>query len=449
MTKPTRSIQRRLMIRLGVLFGVVFLAGALMMFLRYRDGNAEPPMETLNKRIALVATALVRDDDGTVRLTLPAKAMKHIDYVVRGPDGALLLASSAAAAERLASPPPNSGWDRGEYQDLDGVNGDTLFSTFARVSTPIGPVIIQVAESESQIAAQTRSVVDELLEDAMPLLLPFVLATLIIGLRTIRHSLAPLDALAAQAAKITPTSTELRLPDADLPRELQPLVAAINGALNRLDAGFRQQREFTADAAHELRTPLAILAAHLDSMGNPQAVAALREDVDRMSRLVGQLLSVAQLEALAVAPDETADLHAIAVDVAASLAPMAVRQGKAIAVTGTADRVDVRGNTDALRQAIRNLVENAMQHTPAGSSVEIDVSGQPAVHVVDHGAGVPETLRARVVERFWRGDRRKVEGAGLGLAIVNRIAAAHGGRLAIGDTPGGGARFSLYLQLAA
>jgi signal transduction histidine kinase len=445
-TRSSGSIERRLTIRLGVLFAIVFLAGALMMFVRYRDGNAEPPMEMLNKRIQQVAMALVRDDDGTVRLTLPAKAMKHIDYVVRGPDGTLLLASSAAAAERLA-PPPNSGWDRGEYQDLDGANGDTLFSTFARVTTPVGPVIIQVAESETQIAAQARSVFDELLEDAMPLLLPFVLATLIIGVRTIRNSLSPLGMLAAQAAKITPTSTELRLPDADLPRELQPLVAAINGALNRLDAGFRQQREFTADAAHELRTPLAILAAHLDSMGNPQAVAALREDVDRMSRLVGQLLSVAQLEALAVAPDETADLHAIAVDVAASLAPIAVRQGKAIAVTGAADPVAVRGNADALRQAIRNLVENAMQHTPAGSSVEIDVSGQPAVHVVDHGAGVPETLRTRVVERFWRGDRRKGDGAGLGLAIVNRIAAAHGGRLAIGDTPGGGARFSLYLQM--
>jgi signal transduction histidine kinase len=444
--KPTRSIQRRLTVRLGILFGVVFLAGALMMFLRYRDGNAEPPMETLNKRIQLVATALVRDDDGTVRLTLSAKAMKHIDYVVRGPDGQLLLASSVAAAERLES--PTGGWDHGEYQDLDGVNGETLYSAFARLSTPIGPAIIQVAESESVIAAQARSMVDELLEDAMPLLLPFVLATLIIGVRTIRHSLSPLDALAEQAAKITPTSTELRLPDSDLPRELQPLVAAVNGALNRLDAGFRQQREFTADAAHELRTPLAILAAHLDSLENPQAVAALREDVDRMSRLVGQLLSVAQLEALAVAPDATADLHAIAVDVAASLAPFAVRQGKAIAVTGAAEPVAVRGNADALRQAIRNLVENALQHTPAGSSVEIDVSGQPAVHVVDHGAGVPETLRKRVIERFWRGDRRRGDGAGLGLAIVNRIAAAHGGQLAIGDTPGGGARFSLYLQLA-
>jgi signal transduction histidine kinase len=445
-TKSTGSIERRLTIRLGVLFAIVFIAGALMMFVRYRDGNAEPPMETLNKRIQQIATALARDDDGTVRLTLPAKAMKHIHYVVRGPDGELLLASSVAAAARLG--PPTDGWDRGNYQDMEGPNGETLFSAFSRVSTPIGSAIVQVAESESEVGAQARSVFDELFEDAMPLLLPFVLATLIIGVRTIRNSLSPLDMLAEQAAKITPTSTELRLPDSDLPRELQPLVAAINGALNRLDTGFRQQREFTADAAHELRTPLAILAAHLDSMGNRQAVAVLREDVDRMSRLVGQLLSVAQLEALAVAPDETADLHAIAVDVAASLAPIAVRQGKAIAVTGAADRVAVRGNADALRQAVRNLVENAMQHTPAGSSVEIDVSGQPAVHVVDHGAGVPETLRARVIERFWRGDRRRGDGAGLGLAIVNRIAAAHGGRLAIGDTPGGGARFSLYLQLA-
>jgi signal transduction histidine kinase len=184
-------------------------------------------------------------------------------------------------------------------------------------------------------------------------------------------------------------------------------------------------------------------------MDNRQIAAALRADVERMSRLVNQLLSVATLEALAVAPDEIADLQAIAVDVAGSLAPLALKRGRSLAVTGTSAAVPVRGNAESLRQALRNLIENALQHTPAGTEVEIEVTDEPAVHVSDRGPGVPPELRSRVVQRFWRADRRKGEGSGLGLAIVSRILAAHGGRLAVDDALGGGARFSLVLPAKA
>jgi signal transduction histidine kinase len=164
-----------------------------------------------------------------------------------------------------------------------------------------------------------------------------------------------------------------------------------------------------------------------------------------MGRLVGQLLSVAQLEALAVAPDEVADLRALARDVAESMAPLAVQQGKEIAVVGVDAPIRVHGNGESLRQAIRNLAENAVQHTPEGTSVEIEVTAEPAIHVRDHGPGVPAELRERVTQRFWRADRSNGDGAGLGLAIVKRIADAHGGQFEIDDAPGGGARFTLRL----
>jgi signal transduction histidine kinase len=291
--------------------------------------------------------------------------------------------------------------------------------------------------------------VDTLTTDVLPIMLPLMAAVLILGVLTIRDSLAPMQELARRAARISPTRTDVRLPAVGLPPELQPLVVAINAALERLDEGFRMQREFTADAAHELRTPLAILATHLDALEDRKAAAALRDDVDRMIRLVNQLLSVAQLEALAVSPDESADLQAIAVDVAASLAPLALKRGRSIAVTGTTAPVAVRGNAESLRQALRNLIENALQHTPAGTEVEIDVTAEPSVHVSDRGPGVPPELRQRVVQRFWRADRRKGEGSGLGLAIVSRILSAHGGRLSVDDAPAGGARFSIHLPAKA
>jgi signal transduction histidine kinase len=447
MTDRTTSLQARLSLRLATLFVLMFVAGMVMLSTRYRADSVELHAERLDRAIAAVAAGIARDAGGAVTLTLPA-GLDLEDYVVRTLDGRILASSSPAAATRLAPPPAE--WGQGIYTDT-GSSGDGLVraTAFARMPTAAGLALIEVSDVRSYVDVSRRGMLDALTGDVLPIMLPLMAAVLIIGVLTIRDSLAPMQKLARRAARISPTATDVRLPAAGLPPELKPMVVAINGALDRLDEGFRMQREFTADAAHELRTPLAILATHLDSLENRQVAAALRADVERMSRLVNQLLSVATLEALAVAPDEIADLQAIAVDVAGSLAPLALKRGRSLAVTGATAPVAVRGNAESLRQALRNLIENALQHTPAGTEVEIEVTDEPAVHVSDRGPGVPPELRNRVVQRFWRADRRKGEGSGLGLAIVSRILAAHGGRLAVDDAVGGGARFSLHLPARA
>jgi signal transduction histidine kinase len=443
----TTSLQGRLSLRLTTLFVLMFVAGMVMLSTRYRGDSVELHADRLGTAIRSIAAALSKDAGGAVSLALPA-GIDVQDYVVRTPEGRLLAASSPAAATRLPAPPAD--WARGIYTDSDsGGDGRVRATAFARLPTAVGLAVIQVADVRSDVDVSRRGMLDTLTGDVLPIMLPLMFAVLIIGVLTIRDSLAPMQELARRAARISPTATDVRLPAAGLPPELKPMVVAINGALERLDEGFRMQREFTADAAHELRTPLAILATNLDSMENRQVATALRADVERMSRLVNQLLSVATLEALAVAPDEIADLQAIAVDVAGSLAPLALKRGRSLAVTGTTAAVAVRGNAESLRQALRNLIENALQHTPSGTEVEIEVTNEPAVHVSDRGPGVPPELRNRVVQRFWRADRRKGEGSGLGLAIVSRILAAHGGRLAVDDALGGGARFSLYLPAKA
>jgi len=435
-----RSLQQQLAWRLGLLFVVVFLAGILMLFYRYRAGDGELPTEELMRLVREVAADLVPGAGGKWQVNLPPDHVP-IEYVVRDASGTVLAASSPTAATDLGPPPED--WGRGIYEHGPPSNAVTV--AFARTNSVVGPVTIQVTEAVSENAQPARSAGEELIEDVLPILLPFVAAALIIGVFTIRGSLAPLRAVAREAAAITPSETHRRLTETALPRELQPLVVAVNGALDRLDEGFRRQREFTADAAHELRTPLAVLAAHLEGLDERGRLATLREDVERMTRLVNQLLSVAQLEALAVAPGETTDLHALAVDVAASLAPLAVRQGKDIAVTGAAGPVLVHGNSEALRQAVRNLIENGLQHTPQGTAVEVDVTTSPSLSVQDRGPGVPAAMRDRVAQRFWRADRRRSGGAGLGLAIVKRIVDAHGGTLEVGDTDCQGARFTIRL----
>jgi signal transduction histidine kinase len=445
MNGRTTPLQLRLSLRLATLFVLMFVAGMVMMSTRHRSETVDLHAPRLVEAIEDIAAGLGKDDAGAVSLSLP-NGVGVRDYVVRTLDGRVLAASSTAAAERLAVAP--GAWRSGVFADA-AAGGRVQVNAFARMTSAAGPVLIQVADSRSETDAVRLAMVDKLTADVLPIMLPLMAAVLILGVLTIRDSLAPMQELARRAARISPTATDVRLPAVGLPPELQPLVVAINAALERLDEGFRMQREFTADAAHELRTPLAILATHLDALEDRKVATALRADVDRMSRLVNQLLSVAQLEALAVSPDETANLQAIAVDVAASLAPLALKRGRSIAVTGATAPVEVRGNAESLRQALRNLIENALQHTPAGTEVEIEVTDEPSVHVSDRGPGIPPELRQRVVQRFWRADRRKGEGSGLGLAIVSRILAAHGGRLSVGDAPAGGARFSIHLPARA
>jgi signal transduction histidine kinase len=236
-----------------------------------------------------------------------------------------------------------------------------------------------------------------------------------------------------------------------MPKEIVPLVEAVNQAFDRLEHGFRAQRDLTADVAHELRTPLAVLRMRAETLGEPQLRARLLADIDVMTRLVEQLLSVAELETVVVAPDETADLRHACVEVVEHLAPLAVQQGKSVelaAVSGGG--VWVHGRGDLLFQAMRNLVENAVRFSPADAVVTVEVDPSGRARVLDRGPGVPAELKDRLFERFWQGRRKERsavrEGAGLGLSIVAQIAEQLGGRVSVEDRPGGGAVFVLALR---
>jgi signal transduction histidine kinase len=217
----------------------------------------------------------------------------------------------------------------------------------------------------------------------------------------------------------------------------------VNQALDRLEAGFRVQREFTADAAHELRTPLTILRTRIDALADQGVSKALHKDIDGMARIVNQLLDIAELETLSIDPLEKADLRAICAEVAEFAAPLALAQGKNIALSGSDGPVWINGNAEMLSRAIRNLVENAINYSPPGTTVEIVVEDGGTVRVLDEGPGIKADERELIFRRFWRRDRRRTEGAGLGLSIVQRIADAHAATISVENRPTGGAKFSL------
>jgi signal transduction histidine kinase len=430
------SLQSRLAWRMALVFAAVILATSLALFFHHRGVDTEIPASRLTRLIDHVIAGLSRGSDGVPRLDLDEDDGRF-DYAVVGDDGRTLLASGNPPAPMAAGH-----WPEGYLRRPSPV-GERI-AAFAHADTALGHVEIRIELDDPSGGRGLGPLGRELRDEMLPILLPTLLAALLIGALTLRGGLGPLQRLAREAAHITPAESERRLPVAGLPRELSPLVRAINAALDRLDQGFRAQRDFTADAAHQLRTPLAILGAHLDTLGDRAVAASLREDVARMSRLVEQLLLVAELEALTLKPDEQADLSALAVEVAQAVAPLALARRRSLAVAGAEAPVIVHGNHDALHQALRNLVENAINHTAEGTTVEIAVGARPQrLSIRDHGPGVAASDREVLFQRFWRADRASSRGAGLGLAIVQRIAMAHGARLTVEDAEGGGAVFIL------
>jgi len=395
--------------------------------------------DAMRAQAEVLAERIVPQADGTLTFNLPdslrglySEAYGRYLYDIRDADGRLLFSSRRKAGDNTPAP-----------RLSETISG-------AGVSRVIeGKMVrIRVAEDLSHRDVIIDDIISNFFRRVGWITIPILLVLLGIDIVIFRRAVAPLWKASEEASNIGPARTDIRLPTEQIPREIMPLVTAVNQALDRLEDGFRVQRQFTADAAHQLRTPLTILRTRIETLQDGAARQALHADIEAMSRIVAQLLEIAELDTLVLDPGETADLRAVCAEVVGSIAPFAIAQHKDIALKGSDAPVLIHGNAEMLQRAIFNLAENAIKFTAKDTAVDVEVSEDGAVRVRDCGPGIAEAERDLIFQRFWRRDRQRSDGAGLGLSIVRGVADDHAATVAVENLPGGGAEFTLRFRLA-
>ncbi|MHB1176452.1 MAG: ATP-binding protein [Sulfuriferula sp.] len=379
------------------------------------------------------------------------------------------MAASLPAQLTLPAPPI---WGPDPEEDQDIVmqvwdrNGQPLYASNRALALPRylpnGFHTVTTRDEQWRVYAVTRH--DHIIQVAQPTsvrqelaaglaarsLLPFAVLIPALALLiwvAVGRSLAPLQRVADALRRRSPDAMQA-LPNDNLPPEIRPLVDALNSLLERLDEALATQRAFVADAAHELRTPLAALKLQLQlaerantPVARTAAIAKLHERLDRATHLVAQLLTLARQEPrMATRKFAAVNLAELARQVVADRSPLAERRNIDLGVAADAGEVSTQGDADSLRILLGNLVDNAIRYTPPGGRVDVNVQSvncQPVLSVLDNGPGIPIEERERVFDRFYRREGSGVTGSGLGLAIVQNIAEQHGAVVALTDNPAG------------
>lgn len=308
-----------------------------------------------------------------------------------------------------------------------------------------------VGRSDPDDDALAFSLIEEGAEGLYLVLMPFAFISLLIIWAVTDWSLRPVARASKDASRIGPANPSARIATQGLPNEIQPLVAAVNGALERLADAYTKERRLTADAAHELRTPLAVLNLRLQQakIRNVMDWPKIEGEIATMNRLVNQLLDLARKETSAHSNVETGmvsvNLSRIVREAAAMVLPLAEEAGREIEID-VPDTVVIRGISDDLRDMVRNLLDNSLVHGCGTARVRIKTDASPDkfiyVDVEDEGPGLSGALGEDIFTRFRKG-RPSSPGAGLGLAIVRQVARNHGGDATFIQGPSWRIRISL------
>lgn len=437
------SLARRIIVALLVYQTVASLLGAtLASILDWRRSDTQ----FLGSQLAVevIAGAVRMTSDGllaveeTPELSRLAARNPGLWYVIH--DGATMLRGGAPAPITIEH--PIFATDLMFAGMIDDRTGLPIVA--GRLPSFAGPARLIVVGNVATDNQSFLTLLLQLLRDVIVyVVFPLTLGAILIVGWVIRRVLVGVESAAAAAAAVQPTTIGRRLPEPGVPKEILPLVKAFNAALARLDEGHARQRRFIADAAHELRTPIAVLSTRLDLLPDDPTKDKLKTDVRRLSHLARRLLETESARS-PLASQTPLDLVKLAREVAADLAPQAVAAGYEIAFAADLPTATVMADEGAIRGAVVNLVDNAIRHGGGRGCITVSVQSPARLLVADEGPGVPSESRDRIFEPFFRGASNGT-GAGLGLCLIQEIARTHGGGVRLVDQDGPGALFELSL----
>ena len=411
---------------------------------------------------AVFSAATSWADRGEGNLRGPVLAVDYAAAEIRKVDGKLQLPKNGQFADLAARNP--SLWliavKDGRFFLFGDVRKPAL-QTVARLQPAVDSVLFRVAGQDMPRAAgvlqhrdlafgsiilaaggvdpatlSTRESIHLLLEPEIALMLVVIAAisllAMLIAVPAFSRALLPIT---SEAAAIGPQDSGRRLPPEKAPSELLPLVKGFNAALDRLETELGRRKRFIVDAAHELRTPLAVVALQVENLPDGEGKVDLRRGLRTLTNLVAQMLDVERLS-LAGQQYFRVDLVAIAKEVVADLAPMAIAKGYDLSLDAPLSSVAVTGDPHAISRALTNLIVNAVSHGRGIGSISVIVKADRAIEVKDDGPGIPADLQPQLFEPFSRGNP-DAEGCGLGLHLTREIMTAHGGEVCLVQNDGG------------
>lgn len=381
-----------------------------------------------------IASYIETTDENTIYLDIPAQERQFYaetkqlhQYLVRKKDGEILFTSPVAYTDLFPENKPES-TDK-SFFEFTGKEGMSFIGGMIEHEHKGQKYIVQVAQSEESANTFSNILLQDFLQRLLVFGIPFMLVLIAVIYWSIRQSLKPVRIASEKAEAISFKRMDMRLPESHMPSEIKSLLHAVNSAFSRLEYGVQSQREFTANAAHELRTPLSILRSHVDSLENGETVQRLRQDIDAMTRLTTQLLDMSRLDFPETLPMEKIRLDQIINQVCRDFWPFFIDAQKELQTEGLDQKSEILGNQDAVYRAIRNLLENALTHSPAKTPVKIELEDRK-IKVKDYGNPISVSEQKKIFERFQRAKHSGPSGgAGLGLSIVKRTMDLHGGNV--------------------
>jgi signal transduction histidine kinase len=324
------------------------------------------------------------------------------------------------------------------------LDGKTYIWGVARHQIAGKDMLVEVAMPADTTRTTWRALSDEMSLHVWVPLLPSALLFLLLAHRSVHSGLAPLsNAIKAIQGSEVARGRPPKLAGDRLTSEVGGFLAEVEAAFSKHSSMLRAQQEFVGRVAHELRTPLTVMTLDLAAIDDPKA-RAIERDVHGLSEKITKMLAWARMDLAGQRPDEPVDLVAIAEDTERGLRRLGQEREVTIEIVSEGDAV-TSGDVFSVKEAVRNMIENAIKHTPVGSRVVVACGPGPRIGVADNGKGFPKVDRPLLLQPFWKGDVN-TDGAGLGLALVKRVADSHGARLRFGTSRDGGAEISLRFR---